>query len=49
MVTELTRMLSPDVRNIVYPIIQRKAFYVQPETPLFYMINDESIINRQIG
>ena len=31
MIIELTRMLSPDVRNIVYPVIQRNALNAHPE------------------
>ena len=46
---ELTRMLIPDVRNIVYPVIQYNAFFAHPENLLLCMINDESSDIRQIG
>ena len=42
-------MLIPDIRNIVYPLIQRNAFFAHPENLLLYMINDESSDIRQLG
>ena len=49
MMIELTQMLSPDVRNILYPLIQHNAFYTHTENILFLMINDDASNNRQIG
>ena len=46
---ELTRMLIPDVRNIVYPVIQRNAFFAPSENLLLCLINDESSDIRQLG
>ena len=46
---ELTRMLIPDVRNIVYPVIQHNAFFAQPKNLLLCMINDESSDIKQFG
>ena len=45
---ELTWMLIPDVRNIVYSVIQRNAFFAHPENFLLSMINDESSDIRQL-
>ena len=39
---ELMQMLTPDVRNIVYLVIQRNAFFAHPENFLLCMINDDS-------
>ena len=46
---ELTRILISDVRNIVYPVMQRNAFFAHPENLLLCMINDESSNIRQLG
>ena len=42
-------MLIPDVRNIVYPVIQNNVFFAHPENLLLCMINDESRNIRQLG
>ena len=43
------QMLTPDVRNIVYLVIQRNAFFAHPENLLLSMINDDSSDIRQLG
>ena len=45
---ELTRMLIPYVTNIVYPVIQRNAFFTHPENLLLFMINDKSSDIKQL-
>ena len=47
--TEIPQVLIPDVRNIVYPVIQRNAFFAHPENLLLCMINDESSNIIQLG
>ena len=42
-------MLIPNVRNIVYPVIQRNAFFAPPENLLRCMINNESSNIGQLG
>ena len=42
-------MLIPDVRNIVYPVIQSNAFFTHQENLLLCMINDESNDIKQLG
>ena len=43
------QMLTPDVRNIVYLVIQRNVFFAHPENLLLSMINDDSSDIRQLG
>ena len=45
---ELRRISISDVRNMVYPVIQRNAFSGHPENLLLCMINDESSNIRQL-
>ena len=41
MIIQLTWVLSPDVRNIVFPVIQRIAFHAPPKNLLFCIIKNE--------
>ena len=47
---ELSRMLIPDVRNIAYPVIQRRsnAFFVHPENLLNFASDIRKLGWRQI-
>ena len=46
---DLTRKLNNDVKDIVFPVTQRNAFYAHPENLLFCMINDKSSVIRELG
>ena len=43
------QILTPNVRNIVYLVIQCNAFFAHPENLLLCMINDDSSDIRQLG
>ena len=46
---ELSRSMSADVRDIVFPVIQRNAFYAHPENILLSMIQDERSHIRELS
>lgn len=46
---ELSRSLKADIREIVYPVIQRNAFFAHPENVLLGMMNDDRSHIRELA
>ena len=49
MAIKLTRMMTLDDRNFVYPVIQRNAIFAHAENLLLCIINDKSSDIRKLG
>ena len=46
---ELSKSLNANVKEIIHPVIQRNAFYADPENILLGMINDERSHIRELS
>ena len=46
---ELTRRLGEEVTKVVYPVIQRNAYFAHPENILVSMINDDNRDIRELA
>jgi hypothetical protein len=45
----LSRYLSPELKRVIDPVLQRNSFFAHPENLLLSMITDERIHIRQLG